>query len=282
MKRMLSTVLSMTAVVGFFAIWSVAAYLLRPSKPGGIVLLPGPMVVLKDLFALFLHHGFTKDVAKSVLRIGLGMLCSSVPAFMLGVFFGVNRRVYRAASPLFAFAKYVPPVSLIPILILWLGIGLPQQIALLFVGTFFYLTVMVAETVANTPQTLLDAARTLGAKRFQLIWNVNIKNGIPEFVEHLRTMLGISWTYLVAVEMVAAADGIGRVIIDSQRYLQTGRVLAGVFMIGVLGVVCDELLQWTRWLLCPWKRDDLGLVIKAWNWSTAVGRRARAAAEAAR
>lgn len=253
MKQLPTWVTILLTVGLLLAAWTGAAWWFRPEQEGGLVLLPSPLVVLREWYALFAEHEFITDVWQSTKRVLLGMLASTIPAFILGVWFGVNRRVYSAAGPLFAFAKYIPPVAFVPILILWLGIGLSQQIALLFLGTFFYLTVMVAETVASTPQTYRDAALTLGVRRRQIIWRVLIPHSMPEFIMHLRTMVGIAWTYLTVAEMVATEDGIGRVIINSQRYLQTGRVLAGMLTIGVLGVLFDLALRGGSKLLCRWK-----------------------------
>jgi len=241
------------ALVLLFAAWSAAAYLSRPTDGIGVVLLPGPVAVLKDLYLLFAQDQFLTDVLHSLRRIALGLLSAIVPAFALGIWFGVNPRMRATATPLFAFAMYIPPTALVPILILWLGIGLMQQVALLFIGTFFYLTIMVAATVASTPQTYLEAALTLGARPSQLTWRVIIPHGLPEFIQHMRVMTGVAWTYLTVAEMVAAQTGIGRVIINSQRYFQTGRVLAGVLTIGLLGILTDLLLQALSRLLCRWK-----------------------------
>jgi len=235
------------------AVWSLVAVLSDPGEGGGPVFLPSPWTVISDLIEMLVEEQFIVDIGQSIKRIVLGMLVSAVPAFCLGIWFGTSPRVHAAATPLFAFAKYIPPVALVPILILWLGIGLKQQIALLFLGTFFYLTAMVAETVANTPEEYKQAGLTLGAQPRQLIWKVVIPFGLPEFIQHLRVMVGIAWTYLTVAEMVAAEDGIGRVIINSQRYLQTGRVLAGVLTIGLLGICCDLLLKGSSHLLCKWK-----------------------------
>jgi len=145
---------SITLVLALLA-WSGAAWLLRPGETGELVLLPGPVTVLVALYRLIVDDGFLADVALSVVRIILGLFLAMVPAFVLGVLFGIRPGLNTAAAPLFAFAKYVPPVAFIPILILWLGVGLPQQLALLFIGTFFYLTVMVATTVANTSGAMI-------------------------------------------------------------------------------------------------------------------------------
>lgn len=243
--------LGTTAVV--LATWSLVAFFMRPSEAGGLLLLPGPVLVLEDLYRMLVQEGFFRDIALSSMRIGLGVLAATVPAAVLGIWFGISPKVHAVATPVFAFVKYIPPVSFVPILILWLGIGLTQQVALLFIGTFFYLAIMIAETVASTPSAYRDAGLTLGLHERQLVWKVIIPHSIPAFFEHLRVMFGIAWTYLTVAEMVAAPNGIGRVIINSQRYLQTGRVLAGMLTIGILGVLFDFILSRTSLWLCKWK-----------------------------
>jgi NitT/TauT family transport system permease protein len=253
-----------------FAVWIAGAYWSHPGyqthpdgtlsldddglpKLAGPILFPSPAAVLQDLYRLLVRQSFLKDIGISLMRIGAGLLSSVVPAFILGIWLGINAFSRSAITPLFAFIQYIPPVAFVPVLILWFGIGLPQQVALLFIGTFFYLTLMIADTVANIPSAYRDAALTLGAKPHLLIWRVILPFGLPEFIQHLRVIVGIAWTYLTVVEMVSAETGIGSVIINSQRYLQTGRAMAGLFTIGVLGVLCDLALRGTSRLLCRWK-----------------------------
>jgi len=253
MKGLSRNVSIVVAFVLLFVAWSTAAFLSRPADGVGVVLLPGPAAVIRELYVLFAQDNFLTDVLHSLRRIALGLLSAMVPAFVLGIWFGVSPRTRETATPLFAFAMYIPPTALVPILILWLGIGLMQQVALLFIGTFFYLTIMVAATVASTPQTYREAALTLGARPSQLIWRIIIPHSLPDFIQHMRVMTGIAWTYLTVAEMVAAQTGIGRVIINAQRYFQTGRVLAGVLTIGLLGILTDLLLQALSRILCRWK-----------------------------
>lgn len=221
--------------------------------PAGVVLVPGPLAVAEDLYRLFAVRKFHTDVYLSVKRITLGLLASLIPGFALGVALGLVPRLREAVAPLFAFIQYIPPVAFVPMLILWFGIGLGQQVALLFLGTFFYFTVMVAESVAGVPESYQDAARTLGTGRAARVFRVVIPYALPDLIQHARVMVGIAWTYLTVVEMVSADAGIGSVIINSQRYLMTGRVLAGLVTIGALGIVSDLLLRGVSRLFCRWK-----------------------------
>ena len=201
-------------------------------RTAGIVLVPGPVAVAEELYELFATRKFHKDVLLSSKRIGLGLGASLIPGFVLGLALGLWPKVRGAVAPLFAFIQYIPPVAFVPMLILWFGIGLTQQVSLLVLGTFFYFTVMVAETVAGVPPSHLDAARTLGTSALGRVARVVIPFCLPDFIKHARVMVGISWTYLTVVEMVSADSGIGSVIITAQRYLLTVRVMAGVVAIG--------------------------------------------------
>lgn len=243
------------AIICLFTLWFLAAWVMQPA-PGSRPTLPGPLLVFQELKVLFIEQAFHKDIVHSLIRIILGLLAAMIPAFILGIWFGLSKRVMDTAKPLFSFAKTLPPVALIPILIIWLGIGLTQQVALLFIGIFFNLTMMVAETVANLPDTFKNASKTLGINNKGFVWKIVMPYGMPEFINHIRIMMGVAWTYLIVVEMVAARSGIGRVIIDSQKFFLTGRVLAGVFTVGVLGVLIDLVLQLTSHCFCRWKHED--------------------------
>ena len=234
-------------------IWYVASWIFAPDEGSSLVLLPAPHVVLSELYGLLIRDNFVKDIFLSVGRILLGVLVASIPAFGLGMWFGMQPKVHSLATPLFAFAKYIRPVAFVPLLILWLGIGLKQQTALLFIGIFFHLTIDTADTVAKTPQAILGAARTLGVNGFRLVFKIVLPNAIPDLIQHLRTMVGIAWTYLVVVEMVGAGNGIGHVIVNAQRFLATGKVIAGMLTIGLLGIGCDYALRGMSKILCRWK-----------------------------
>lgn len=243
-------------ITGLFVLWVVVAMLLEP-EAGTKPILPGPLAVMGELQILFGERHFHEDILHSLMRISLGVFVAMVPACIVGTWFGLQPKAMEVGKPLFSFAKTLPPVALIPILIIWLGIGLTQQIALLFVGIFFNLTMMVAETVSAIPKTYKNAASTLGVSNTStLIRYVVVPYGLPDLINHIRIMVGVAWTYLIVVEMVAARTGIGRVIIDSQKFFLTARVIAGVFVVGVLGVLIDFGLQVISHKLCPWRHDD--------------------------
>lgn len=253
MNRSRTWLLNILAFGAFLLIWQLVAVARRPADAGEVSLLPSPAAVAKELWRLFAEEHFLVDVAASLKRIFLGLAVSVIPAFAVGILFGTSPRLYNTVEPLFSFAKYLPPTALIPVLLMWFGVGIGQQLALLFIGTFFLYSVNVAETVRQTPQACLDAARTLGTGRAGLIFRIIIPHGLPSFLEHLRTIVAIAWTYVTAAELVAAERGVGKVIIYAQRFFRTDQMLAGVVAIGILGIASNAALIWVERLLCRWK-----------------------------
>ena len=124
-------------------------------------------------------------------------------------------------------------------------------------GTFFYLVALIAGAAASVSQELLDTVYTLGARKSQVIWRVVFPAALPGILDSLRVMMGVGWTYVVLAEIVAAESGIGYMIMEAQRFLQTPRVLAGIFTVGFIGIALDYIFRGLRWTLLPWMRTNV-------------------------
>ena len=235
--------------VVLLSVWAILSY----GKIVAPLFLPTPTAVLAEIVELF-STGFLSDVGASVFRVLAGFLVSALVAVPLGILMGSMRSVEAAFTPFVAFVRYMPAAAFIPLLILWVGIGHAQKILLLFIGIFFYLIILVVDVVKNVPAEYIDAATTLGASRRQVLLNVIVPGSMPGIYDALRTMMGVGWTYIVVVEMVAATSGIGQMIMESQRFLQTGRVISGILTIGLIGLICDMLFRSCEPLLFKWVR----------------------------
>ena len=216
--------------------------------------LPSPAAVLEALATLFVHGSFLNDIAASLFRVLTAFGIATAIAVPLGLSMGTFSAVEAFLSPLSAFIRYMPAAAFIPLIILWLGIGHVQKIAVIFLGVFFYLLVLIAANVAEVPLELIETAYTLGASRLQVLLKVIAPAALPSILDSLRAMIGAAWTYLIVAELVAAQVGIGYRILEAQRFLQTGRVIAGIIVIGVIGVITDFLFRGLSHLLTPWKR----------------------------
>jgi len=124
----------------------------------------------------------------------------------------------------------------------------------IWIGTFFQMALMISEDVRRVPMTQIEAARTLGATNGEIIKLVLLRSAAPAMLDTLRITLGFAWTYLVVAEMVAANNGLGYAILQAQRFLQTDRIFVGIIVIGVIGLVTDQLIRLLHRVLFPWMR----------------------------
>mgnify|MGYP001792264161 CR=1 FL=1 len=140
----------------------------------------------------------------------------------------------------------------IPLVMWCVGIDEGSKIAIIFIGTFFQMVLMVAEDVRRVPMAQVEAAQTMGASRRKLIEKVILPSAKPALLDTLRVTMGWAWTYLVVAELVAASSGLGYSILKAQRFLQTDKIFAGIMLIGIIGLVTDQAFRWAHRRAFPW------------------------------
>ena len=234
--------------VAFFALWSAVTF-------GGLVsktFLADPIAMFKSGWVLLTELGFAKDIGMTVWRVVGGFVIATAIALPLGVLMGAYKPIEAFFEPFVSFARYLPASAFIPLLILWAGIGEAQKLAVIFIGSFFQLVLMIAVTVGNTRRDLVEAAYTLGVKDTSLIRRVLMPGAAPEIAETLRMVLGWAWTYVIVAELIGASSGIGHMITDSQALLATDQIIFGILVIGVIGLVSDFAFKWVNRRLFPW------------------------------
>lgn len=192
------------------------------------------------------------DIKISVYRIGMGFLLSAVLAIPLGILMGAYKTAEAAHEPFVGFIRYVPVPALIPLVMVTAGIDEPAKILLIFLGTYFQMVLVVADVTRQVPRDLLHAARTLGAGRRQLLFNVLLPATLPGLLDTCRTMIGWAWTYLVIAEVVATSSGLGYSIMKAQRFSRSDEIFVGIVILGLLGLVTDMLFKVVQPRLLPW------------------------------
>lgn len=241
-------VLGIAFFVLFFAVWAVATL-------GGFVqktFLADPITMVKSGYVLLTEMDFAEDIGMTVWRVLGGFAIAAALALPLGVAMGAWKPVEAFFEPFVSFARYLPASAFIPLLILWAGIGEAQKLAVIFIGSFFQLVLMVAVVVGNTRRDLVEAAYTLGSTDGSLVRRVLIPGAAPEIAEILRMVLGWAWTYVIVAELIGASSGIGHMITDSQALLATDQIIFGIIVIGLIGLVSDMVFKTLNRRMFPW------------------------------
>jgi NitT/TauT family transport system permease protein len=234
--------------VVFVAAWSAATF-------GGFVsrtFLADPLTMLSEGWTLFARHKFAFDIGMTVWRVLGGFVLAAIVGVPLGIAMGAYKPIEAFFEPFVSFARYLPASAFIPLLILWAGIGETQKLLVIFIGVFFQIVLMVAVIVGSTRRDLVEAAYTLGANASGIVRRVLLPSAAPQIAETLRLVLGWAWTYVIVAELIGASSGIGHMITDSQALLNTGQIIFGIIVIGVIGLVSDFAFKWGNQKLFPW------------------------------
>jgi len=230
-------------------IWSVLTYghFVNP------LLLPTPMDVARALMRMFSDATFLNDIGVSVYRVMLGFLFSVLLGVPLGILIGTFKSAEAFLEPINDFFRYIPVPAFLPLIILWIGLGNANQISTIFVGTFFQLVLMVADSVSRVAKELIEAGQTIyGNNSRILILHVLIPSTAPDIYDNMRIAVGWAWSYLVLAEVVAANSGIGHTIVQAQRFVQTDVVIAGIIVVGLLGLALDYIFKILFPFFFPW------------------------------
>lgn len=240
--------LGLAFFIAFIAAWSWATL-------GGYVsktFLADPITMVREGIELLVKHGFAYDIGITIWRVVGGFVLAAVVAVPLGIVMGAWKPIEAMLEPFVSFARYLPASAFIPLLILWAGIGELQKLLVIFIGSVFQIILMVAVAVGNTRRDLVEAAYTLGANDRGIVSRVLLPSAAPEIAEILRLVLGWAWTYVIVAELIGSSAGIGHMIVDSQALLNTGQIIFGIIIIGLIGLVSDFLFKAANRWLFPW------------------------------
>ena len=216
------------------------------------VFLPPPWQVLAQLGEWYRDGDLLGDVIVSIGRVLGGFCVAALVAVPLGVLVGTYAPVRAFLEPLTEFTRYLPAVAFIPLIMLWVGIEESAKVAVIWVGVFFQMLLLVAADVARVPDAPIEAARTMGATNEEIIKYVLVPAARPAILTTLRGAMCLAWTYLVVAELVAANSGLGYAILKAQRFLQTDKIFAGILLIGLVGLLTDQAFRWLHKRCFPW------------------------------
>jgi ABC-type nitrate/sulfonate/bicarbonate transport system permease component len=256
-KKAASGLTAASGPIVVIALWELATRL------GGVdpIFLPAPSTVAVTFVGLILSGELFMHAAYSLGRLLLGYGIAAVSGIGLGLLIGWFRIFHIFFKPLVELIRPISPIALIPLAILWFGIDWESKVFVIAMGTFFPILLNTIAGVRNTDQLMIRAARSLGASNLQILRTVAIPSAAPFIHTGLRISLGIGFIVIIASEMVAAQNGLGWLVLDSQRLYRTDIVFVGIVSVSCLGLLADYGMSKLGQLLFPWmKTKEVGHV----------------------
>ena len=201
--------------------------------------LPTPGMVVNALVVLWQDGYLLGDTLSSFLRVSGGFMLAALVAIPLGIGMGAFASVRSLLEPLVGIVRYMPAPAFIPLLIIYLGLGEEPKVALIFIGTVFFNTLMIMDAVKFVPKELIETTYTLGGDRRQVLLQVITPYVIPSIFDTLRVNMAASWNLVIVAELVAADSGLGKRIAISQKFFQTDDIFACLIVLGLIGFMLD-------------------------------------------
>ncbi len=219
--------------------------------------LPAPEAVWSRLVEIastgYQNSTLLEHLGWSLFRVIAGFIAGAIVGIPLGYAMGLSDWFRGWFDPIVEFMRPVPPLALIPLVIIWAGIGEVGKIILLFLASLWIMTIAARAGVSGVRISKVHAAYSLGASKAQVLWHVIVPNSLPEIFTGARVAMGVCWGTVVAAELVAAEKGAGMMIMVASKFQLTDIVIMGIILIGVIGYGIDILMRMAENWLVPWK-----------------------------
>lgn len=237
-RRGRPTLLASASLVIAFAIWQfLSTFVFNP------FLIPPPIAVIKTAIPMILSGEILRDVSISMARVMVGFVTGSASAILLGVLMGRMRILHELLDPIMELLRYLSPTAMIPIAVIWFGIGEMSKYFLIFWGTFFIVLINTTAGVWRAPIARQRAAECLGATQLQIFVLIVIPSAVPYIVTGMRIAMASSFMSIIPAEILAANSGIGYLLQKSSMLLQTDRIFVALLTICLLGFVVDRIFR---------------------------------------
>jgi NitT/TauT family transport system permease protein len=254
MNERLESAIPWIFVVGLLAIWELACIALHVP----VFVLPRPSQVAVSLYNQFgpiIDNSWT-----TLLRTLLGFAIAVVLGVILGLAIGSSRLVYRGLYPVLVGFNSIPKVAVVPVFVIWFGIGTIPAVLTAFLVSFFPIAVNVATGLATIEPELLDVMRSLGAKKRKILMKVGLPRAMPYFFASLKVAITLAFVGTIISETVAANKGIGYLMMAATANFDTPLVFAGLFVIAVMGIVMYALFAVVEQRMTFWAKRGDGLM----------------------
>jgi len=223
-----------------FVIWQLASLYLVSS-----VLFPPPTVVFRKGLVLTRNGVLLAHLAASLQRILAGFVAGSLLGIPIGLAMGSFRPVRRLLEPYTEFLRFIPSVAMITVAVIWFGIGEASKVFLIIYTTIFIVILNTAAGVSAIAPNKIRAAESLGASRAQIFFHVALPATVPYILTGMRLAMANSFTTIVAAELIAANDGLGKMLWDGRLFMLVDEIFVSLVTLGLLGFATDRMFRWS-------------------------------------
>lgn len=219
--------------------------------------LPSPQAVFEQFYQYLSGQANDKPLWEHLLaslgRVFAAFFLACLTAVPVGIAMGMSLVMRGIFDPIIELYRPLPPLSYLPLIIIWFGIGEVPKVLLIYLSCFAPLAMAARSGMRSASSEQVNAAYSMGASYLQVIRHVVVPNALPEILVGMRIAVGFGWGTLVAAEMVAANVGLGQMVLNASNFLRTDIVVMGIIMIGTVAYLFDLLMRWAEYTLVPWK-----------------------------
>jgi ABC-type nitrate/sulfonate/bicarbonate transport system permease component len=245
--------LRVVAIVGFLALWSLVSGLVVLLRLFNPIFLPGPWVVLGRIVELGMKGQLWAHVAATLERVALGFATGALAAIVLGILAGQVRVVRNLVEPIIELLRPIPPLAVLPLFIVWIGIGEASKVGFITYATFFPMFLTTVHGVRQIDPLLLRAAQSLGATPSQLFGRVILPAALPDILTGVRLGVALSFFVIVISEFIGAEHGLGYLINDGRNFFLVPQMLGAAIVLGLLGYAGNTLVRLLERRLLRWQ-----------------------------
>jgi taurine transport system permease protein len=222
------------------------------------VFLPPPAKVFRSFIGLivngYVDSTLFQHAGTSLARVFSALFFAALFAIPAGILIATSPVGRGVLDPLIEFLRPLPPLAYLPLVIIWFGIGEPSKVLVIALSMIAPIAISTASGVRSASESQINAARSFGASRFQVLTNVLLPGALPSIITGIRIALGAGWTTLVAAELVAASRGLGYMIQSAAQFLVTDVVIVGILVIAALSIAFEAILRLLERVFTPWSR----------------------------
>lgn len=215
--------------------------------------LPSPGKVFHTLLDMMASGELAEHLLISLRRVAIGFGISCALTFVFTLVAVIMPRVVPLYTRLMGVIRHIPPISLIPLLILWFGIGETPKLIVIVLASFFPILLNTETGIFGCDEKLVEVGKVLNFSKGKIFFRIQLPNAVPNILVGIRIGLGYGWRAIVGAEMIAATSGVGYLILDAQALSRTDKVIGGILVIGVIGLLTDALCGWVVHRAVSWE-----------------------------